>query len=286
MIYVSTSCVKAKTIKESMETLVSHGFRNIELSGGTQYYSGLEEDLIQLQNKYDLNLLCHNYFPPPKRDFVLNLASLNPDIYQQSVHHIKALIELSARLNAPKLAFHAGFFLNVEVSELGKVISQDKIQDKARSLQNFYDAYQELQTCAKQFGVTLYIENNVYSLKNAERYNFQEIFMLTSYQDFLDLKQKLNCLPLIDLAHLKVSSNVLKKDFHAQASQFLQETDYIHVSENNGLEDQNLGLDPHSDVALALETVELKNKIITLEVYESMDKLEQSYSFLEGLTNA
>ena len=44
MIFISTSCVKAKKIKESVKMLVDKGFKNIELSGGTEYYDDLQKD--------------------------------------------------------------------------------------------------------------------------------------------------------------------------------------------------------------------------------------------------
>lgn len=51
MIYISSSCVKNKTIKESVQELVDSGFKNIELSGGTEYYDGFEDDLLKLKKK-------------------------------------------------------------------------------------------------------------------------------------------------------------------------------------------------------------------------------------------
>ena len=66
MIYVSSSCVRADKIKDSVLTLVENGFRNIELSGGTNYYDGFDQDLLELKEKFDINFQCHNYFPPPK----------------------------------------------------------------------------------------------------------------------------------------------------------------------------------------------------------------------------
>ena len=38
MIYISSACVKNTKIKSSVEKLAANGFRNIELSGGTEYY--------------------------------------------------------------------------------------------------------------------------------------------------------------------------------------------------------------------------------------------------------
>ena len=70
MIYISTSCVKHRKIKDSVEELALNGFKNIELSGGTEYYENFERDLIELKGEYNLNYRCHNYFPPPKKPFV------------------------------------------------------------------------------------------------------------------------------------------------------------------------------------------------------------------------
>ena len=64
MIYVSSACVRRDTIKESVEELAQSGFKSIELSGGTEYYQGYQESLLELKNKYNLNYLLHNYFPP------------------------------------------------------------------------------------------------------------------------------------------------------------------------------------------------------------------------------
>ena len=54
MIYVSSSCVKAKRISESVFVLAKKGFKNIELSGGTKPYKELTKDLFDLKKKFDL----------------------------------------------------------------------------------------------------------------------------------------------------------------------------------------------------------------------------------------
>ena len=68
MIYISSSCVKADTIKESILTLVREGFRNIELSGGTKYYDSLIDDLLELKDKFGL------YYKISKRIEIIDAA--------------------------------------------------------------------------------------------------------------------------------------------------------------------------------------------------------------------
>lgn len=283
MIYVSSSCVKAQTIKEAIEILVSSGFKNIELSGGTQYYPEIERDLLDLKSKFNLNYLCHNYFPPPQKNFVLNLASMDSQIYQESLSHLHKLIQLSSRLGAEQLGFHAGFFLNIKANELGKIITTENIEDPALSTEQFCNAYRILDDYAAQFGVRLYVENNVYALSNAQRYDFKEVFMLTGFEGYQALNSKIDFQPLVDLAHLKVSSKVMKKDFQAEAAQFLQVSDYIHVSDNDGDSDLNWSLQKDSDIYFALQNQKLHDKTITLEIYQPLEKIQESYALLEGL---
>ena len=52
MIYVSTACIKLEKISESVKFLAEQGFKNIELSGGTEYYPEFERDLVKLKEKY------------------------------------------------------------------------------------------------------------------------------------------------------------------------------------------------------------------------------------------
>ena len=89
IIYVSSACSSKKNIREAIEELAQLGIKNIELTGGTIYYQDYEKDILRLKEEYNLNYLVHNYFPPPQESFVLNLASLNNDIYQKSLNHRK-----------------------------------------------------------------------------------------------------------------------------------------------------------------------------------------------------
>ena len=77
MIFISSSSIKKQKIADAVTTLIENDFRNIELSGGTKYYDGWLDELMELKHKYQLNFLIHNYFPPPKIPFVFNLSSPN-----------------------------------------------------------------------------------------------------------------------------------------------------------------------------------------------------------------
>lgn len=58
MIYVSSACIAKKKIGEVIDTYVQNGIKEIELSGGTQYYPDIERDLSEKQKKYGLQYAC------------------------------------------------------------------------------------------------------------------------------------------------------------------------------------------------------------------------------------
>ncbi len=283
MIYISSSCVKHSKIKDSVQELVDNGFRNIELSGGTEYYDGFEDDLLELKNKYDLNYICHNYFPPPKEHFVLNLASLDDNIYNKTMEHLKSAIKLSKKLGAKRFAFHAGFFIDIKVSEIGKKITKESLFDKKKSIQRFCNGFNELKTLASD--VELYIENNVFSSTNAKTYNNDNFFMLTNTNECDKLKEKIDFNLLLDIAHLKVSSNTLDLNFEDELNKMMSVSDYVHISDNDALHDLNYRLETNSDLVKLLKKQDLKNKNFTLEIYDEMENIKRTYKILEDIIN-
>lgn len=284
MIYVSSSCVKNNTIKESVYELAQEGYKNIEISGGTQYYDGYENDLLELKGKYNLNYLVHNYFPPPKEHFILNIATLNDELYQKSIDHCLRAVSLCKLLGSNKYAIHAGFLIDFTPEEAGKKISLRKVNARNVALERFASAWDSIAEAAGE-DVKLYIENNVYSQTNYATYAGNNPFLLTDYDGYLELSERINFAVLLDLAHLKVSCNTLKLDFLNQSNQLMQQTDYFHVSGNDGLHDQNYGIGNDVDVIRFLENCDLSGKTLTLEVYNGLDSIRSSFEKLEAFQN-
>ena len=278
MIYISTSCVKNTKIKDSVQELAENDFQNIELSGGTEYYENFENDLLELKDKYSLNYRCHNYFPPPKKPFVLNLASLNDETFQMSFDHLEKVIALSNRLGADKFAFHAGFFIDIRLSEIGKKLSRDNLFDKKEAVERFCNAYDVIKRKAKN--VSLFIENNVFSKTNADTYDGENPFMMTNFNEYKSLKEKIDFNLLLDVAHLKVSAKTLGLDWKSEFENMMSVSSYIHVSDNDGFHDLNNQLTKSSSLLTMLERSDTRNKDFTLEIYDGMDAIKKSYKVL------
>ena len=278
MIYVSSSCIKAEKIKDSVRTLAETGFRNIELSGGTNYYEGFDSDLLALKEKFNLNYQCHNYFPPPKRHFVINLASPNLDLYKKSLGFIRESLILSKRLGATRYGFHAGFFINPKSSELGKPLSKLVLGNKEKCIEQFCRGLRELKEEFPQ--IKLFVENNVFSAANFRTYEGNNPFMLTSYKDYEDLKKRIDFEFLLDVAHLKVSCRSLRLDFKKELKKLLEKTQYLHLSDNDGLSDSNNSFSENSELFKMVKPYCNSQKIITLEIYDGISVLKKSYDLL------
>lgn len=281
MIYVSTSCVKNQKIGESVKQLADAGYRNIELSGGTSLYDGFEHDLLELKAQYNLHYLCHNYFPPPEKDFVLNLASLDTETFQASKNQVKKALDLSKKLGAKKFGFHAGFLLHIPTSEIGKKIKKRSFYDEDIALKQFVSAYKSLKSYSPE--VELYVENNVLSKENYESFDHHNPFFLTRWDGYIAMRRHMPFKPLLDVAHLKVTSHTLGLNFEEELKNFIAETDYVHISDNSGLVDSNKSLEKNSQIFKLLSQYNLKNKIFTLEVYTGLNDIQTSFENLNTL---
>lgn len=277
MIYISSSCVKFPRISESIRFLADQGFRNIELSGGTNYYEQMEVDLLNLKKEFCLSFLIHNYFPPPREHFVLNLSSTDNQVYKSSFRHYENAILLARKLDVKKIGIHAGYLIDPKLKELGKEISMQKMIDREEGTSRFCEAYDQLKFLAGD--IKIYVENNVVSNKNFNTYNANP-FLLTHYDDFMQLRGLIDFPLILDVAHLKVSCQTLGLDYKEELTKLLTHTDYIHLSENDGRADTNMALEYNANLKTILESG-IENKTVTLEIYDGIEKIRASYELLK-----
>ncbi len=271
MIYISSACSKQKIISHAVSELVEQCFKNIELTGGTQYYENYERDLLELKEKHGLNFLIHNYFPPPEEPFILNLASLDKTIYEKSINHLKKALDLTRLLGGNKFGFHAGFFVDRPVEEIGKKFGRSELYDREKALKNFTDGFCRLKDEFKD--IDLYIENNCYSASNYQVYGSIAPFMLLNFQDYEKLQNKIGFKLLLDIGHLMVSAGTLDIDFKREFQDMFKISDYIHISSNDSKHDQHLGLEKKSQLVEILNSCDWKNKTVSLEINQSHNGL-------------
>ena len=240
--YLSSLAFNKYSLAQIIEICHENNF-NLEFSSNLAF----DDKNLELFKVFTGKKLIHNYFPPPKQPFVINLASTNNDILKKSIEHSKQNILRTSKFNLPFYAVHAGFCLDPHINELGgKISSSFKKINRKLNLDIFIKSLKELTDYAIKHNVNLYIENNVLSLENYKLNNNQNIFLCTDYDEIKLVMDEFNIKNfglLLDTGHLKVSSKTLNLDLNYQAEKILKYTRAIHHSDNDGLRDINLSLD-------------------------------------------
>ncbi|WP_064791779.1 sugar phosphate isomerase/epimerase family protein [Shewanella woodyi] len=279
MIYLSTGGFSKNTFLETSRLFSNEVIKSFELSSG-KYTNTFQADLIEVSKSFSVAL--HNYFPVPKEPFVFNLASFDREIVNKSLEHAKEAIKISAQAGAEFYSFHAGYLLDPQVSELGKRISKNRLNKRSAGLQQFIKHVNELAVFAKDFNVTLLIENNVISSKNFDSFGCNPLLMTEANETkFIFEQVPGNVKLLIDVAHLKVSANTLKFDPVKFLYEFSDITAGYHISDNNGLEDTN---ELFTEKSWFVEHIRKDLEYYSLEIYVSeIELLESQYVLLSKI---
>ena len=281
MIFISTGSYKNLSIEESLNFLYENDIKNVELSSG-QHDPEIENTLRKYKSK--LNFMFHNYFPPPKISFTLNLATLDDEIFKICKNHILKSIQLSSLFKIPYYSFHAGILIDPDPKELGKKISVKKINDKKKATEVFLERLHMFSIEAKKEGINLLVENNVINKVNFNTFK-QNPFMMSSLQESLSLVKEFpsNINILLDLAHLKVSANTLS----FSTTDYLDKLDHkiwaYHVSDNDGLFDTNELISEKSWFAKYLKK---DKKYFTLELKtQNSSEIKKQIKILNNILN-
>ena len=267
-IYISTGGFNKISAARAIEKLNKIGINNIELSGGRY-----EPNLLKQIKKFNkLNIKIHNYFPPPKKPFVLNFASLDKKIYEKSENLVLKAINFSKEIKSKYYSFHAGFLCDITPKDLGKKVKRKKLNSRQVCTEIFIDRIKKISKVAKKSGVTLMIENNVITKNNLLEFGENPFLMSEPKESkkILDLFPD-NVGMLLDVAHLKVSAKTLG---FKRSEMFLKCKKKIfgyHLSENNGYRDSN---DAFNKNAWFWKFIPKKSEYVSIEVYENeTDKL-------------
>ena len=280
-IYFSTGGYKNNNTNDIVEKFIDIGIKNIELSG-TQYSDNNIDNIAK--NLKFVNYQIHNYFPPPKIPFVLNLASFDKEIYERTHKHIVGALEACSKLNSSHYSFHAGFLCDLKVSELGKKVKKKNLQDRKSSIDIFISRVHKISDIAKKYNIKLMIENNVLSKNNKINFEGNPFLMC----DALECETIINECPtnvrlLIDVAHLKVSSNSLDFDKKLFLERCNDITEGYHLSENNGLSDTNEKFDEN---AWFWDHIRKDKKYYSIEVYNaSNEEIKNLYELTKKKIN-
>lgn len=269
---------REKTLAERLSYLDELGVTGVELSGG-QFQSNWLDDLRNFRfNRWAL----HNFFPPPDRPFVFNLASSDEDLRQTSINFAKAAIDICSDHGVPYWSFHAGFALDPSPEDLGKdVLSGRNFQGVESMKSNFLASSDKILSYASERKVSLLVENNVLTSGTSSALGSQSLLAVDvegakSIVDYFGGQLRF----LLDTGHLKVSCETLGLDFDSELGHGLEVASGVHLHDNDGVLDQHL----NPDRGLCERIIERKTEelmFLTLEVQPSL--IPETLEMLEDL---
>lgn len=238
-LYISSSCSQKKNIFDALEELAAAGFKNIELSGGSDFDGYTKKGLLQLRQRLGLTLLVHNYFPPQATSFVLNISSANTETRQNSMALVHDAIELSLALGQNHYGVHAGFLseMSTKRDEDGVFLPGENITGTQNRQQDFIKEI--MQTLPQGFKIAL---ENCFPRKDGT-----PMSLLSTQEQILAHVEYYKDSPmglLLDLGHLGVSAQIHKFDKYIFLCKLFQRWTSrifeIHLSTHEG------GRDTHS----------------------------------------
>ena len=275
--FVSSCAFSGESISEIIN-LAEFNNLNIEFSSGIPF----EDNLLEKMYGSKINKIIHNYFPAPSVPFVLNLASENKLIREQSIQHCLNGIDISKKINAPFFSVHAGFCIDPKPLELGNKISIKSKIERCINFDIFIDSLKILVGYASIKEVKVLIENNVIAKFNLKQ-QISNPFLCT---DSIEIIKVFNIIQsnylgfLCDTAHLKVSANTLGVNLDDEIDKLLPLINCVHHSDNNGLIDSNNLLD--DNYWFLSHFNKLKDKFHVLEVKNiDIDEISQQINLLK-----
>jgi len=261
-IYVSTRCLgPGKKVSDVLSIYQDNGIKNIELGSNHVYEEGVEDYLKQL----DCNFIIHAFFPVPKESFSMNLASIDEKILKLSKEQAKKAIDLCAIIGAPLYSFHAGY--RVDPTQLGNKFEQKGIVSYDKAFDIFVDSVKEILDYAEKKNVKLAIEPNVLNKFNIIN-SKNELLLMCEYWEIEELFKRINSDNLgilLDLGHLKVTSNWLNFDKDDFVEKVAEKVFEIHLHDNDSKFDSHLNVNKNSWAIDVLKRFNFKDIPITLE---------------------
>lgn len=282
-VYVSTNCLFNFDLQKTLSLYAQSGINKIELSSYPDIAQ--EDDIYKTISRYPADYLVHNYFPPPLKPFVFNLASENPEISQKSLTLAKKAIKLCNKINSLFYSFHGGFLYDpsekLEKNSKTFIAKSEIVYSKEKALKIFLKNLLILKKTADKNNIGLLIENNVCPpiLKNK--------LLFVDHQDFLWLfsqKGMENIAVLLDTGHLRVSAKTYGFSVFQFIDKLKNKIKAIHLHDNNGKADLHQKIKAGSWVENVIKKMEDKEPTLILETHlKNLKQILSQKNYLENL---
>tara|TARA_B100001121_G_C18688425_1_gene621824 strand:+ start:534 stop:1385 length:852 start_codon:yes stop_codon:yes gene_type:complete len=263
-LFISTTFAKDNSkISDVLSICEKNGIKQIELGSNHSYDKNCLKNLKKLKFDY----LVHNYFPIPKKNFVVNIASQNRFTREKSVKHAFKAIKFCKKINAKLYTIHPGF-LEDPISPNKTKTNYDFIWKKKRENLNYPKSFElminslrRISAFAKKNKIKIAIETEG-SIKKSKLLLMQKP---VEYKNFFKYFKPSEVGVNLNIGHLNLSS----KAFNFSRLKFFQLIKpyllAIELSHNNGKEDQHLPIKKNTWYWKILKNYNLKKTYKILE---------------------
>jgi sugar phosphate isomerase/epimerase len=240
-IFVSTTFAKNDSkISEVLLTCKKANISNIELGSNHCY----EKNYKKIIKKHKLNFIVHNYFPIPKKSFVVNIASANRLIRNLSIKHVKNAILFCKTTNSKLYTFHPGFIFDPVTASNSKK-NYDFIWNNKIQKRNYNTAFNLMLNALKKI-IKFAKKNKVkVAIETEGSFKKKHLLLMQTPQEYKKLFKHFKPKDLginLNIGHLNLASRGFKFSKNSFVDFIKPYVVALELSHNNGEEDQHLPL--------------------------------------------
>ena len=240
-IFVSTTFAKDKSkISDVLQICKKSNILNVELGSNHIY----ENNFKKIIKQYNFRFLVHNYFPTPKKSFVVNIASLNKQIRTISIQHAKKAINFCKVTNSKLYTMHPGFL--ADPINAGRAKSNyDFIWDNNNLNGNYKLAFNHMLSSLKKIVNFAKRKKIKVAIETEGSFKKKNLLLMQKPAEYKELFKyfKPNDLGVnLNIGHLNLASKAFKFSKFEFVKKLKQYILAIELSHNNGIEDQHLPL--------------------------------------------
>ena len=240
-IFVSTTFAEDNSrISDALDICKRENICNIELGSNHIY----EKNFKKIIQKYNFRFLVHNYFPIPKKSFVVNIASLNKKIRTISIQHVKKAINFCKVTNSKLYTVHPGFL--ADPINAGRAKSNyDFIWDNNNLNGNYNLAFNNMLSSLKKIVHFAKRKKIKIAIETEGSFKKKNLLLMQKPAEYKELFKyfKPNDLGInLNIGHLNLASKAFKFSKFEFVKKLKKYILAIELSHNNGIEDQHLPL--------------------------------------------
>ena len=285
MIFVSTTYHKKTNLdlKKILSEISRLKIDGVEIGSVHKFDTRKNYKKIIKQN-FKKKILIHNFFPPSKnKNFVINIASNNQKIRDESVDLVLRNIDFAESVGSNIYTFHPGFLSSLKPQKDIKKKNYDfnysdkEIFDYKKGFKNMVNSLKKITQYAKYKNIKIAIETEGSIQK-------KDFLLMQKPNEFIKLFKIIpkNLWINFNVAHSYFAS----KSFNFNLNNFIKlikkKIIAVELSCNNGINDQHLPINVKSKNLKFIRN--FKNIPIILELrHSSLQDLKKSINILNSL---